>query len=602
MDPLKQRLRLLAADLRIWLLAALLLLSLAATFTAASASRDRGLTRESIWLLEASDQRIEYYRHVRKLDLTAISRPEAIDAAYRPHSALPPLMPAIVATARGTTRAAADLSPARVANITNAIFFGAFVLLLGLMGLEVGGPFGALGAAVGAMTVPRLFGVATIPGFAMAGLFFLTLTPWLMHRARWSALATLGAIASLVLAVQATVVLGLFVWLPWVYLAVTRPGQRSPAGFTATPPQPLRNLAIVPVGLVVGLFLYPWIWIETKDHLLGWLTHFLRQPAEPFSYLGEVWGHRRIPWHAAPFILAVTVPPAFLFLALAGMRGGPTYQRLSQLRGLGFLRYLPFRPEREDARPVTLLDRSHTRADALRLARVMLVVTLGLPLIYRGPTFGGVDLLSLAVPWLLVLAAAGLQRLVHIAMDSVPWRTIVRRDGVRGSIAGLHVAVVTVLAALLLVPPALEVSRYHPLEEAYYNWLIGGPDGARARGLPRYPSGPMPSDVLDDLVAEARASGREQLGIGFLLPGRGYDQAVRRAISEQRVPPGVHLTPTVYEADIAILAHDDLDPGYESAATDFFRTVSGAGSEGSYQLLVYERGAVPIFSIAIAPR
>jgi hypothetical protein len=203
------------------------------------------------------------------------------------------------------------------------------------------------------------------------------------------------------------------------------------------------------------------------------------------------------------------------------------------------------------------------------------------------------------VPWLLVCSAAGMERMMAKVLDIIPWKTVVARRAKAGAgpstpLALAHALIGTTFAFILLGPPVVELVRYHPFEEAYYSWLIGGPEGARARGLPRYPKGPVPMNVLHEVVAE---SGRDRVSIEFLMPNDVRTRILNRALHEQLAPPGLVIGGQVYNADIAVLEHDDLDPGYEDAVTDFYRTVI---HDPSYGYFVYERGSVPLLSIAIA--
>ncbi|PJB34237.1 MAG: hypothetical protein CO108_28865 [Deltaproteobacteria bacterium CG_4_9_14_3_um_filter_63_12] len=578
----------------IWTVACLLVIAVLSGIVAERASRDRGLTNDSMWLLDAANQRIEFYQAwLGRNDLNPKNE-ALITKSFAPNSALPPLMPALVASAKALS--ASETSTARVAARTNAVFFALFVLFLGLMGMEVGGAVGALTAAIGAASVPRIFGLATMVGFGMSTLFVLTATAYLLHvavRSRWATLfALLGVAASV-----HVVFFGFLVWLPWLYIVATRP-RREHEGT-----EPLRNLSIIPLGLALGFAAYPYLWFDLKPHLHVFLTHFLRKPAEPFSYAGQVWGHERLPWHAAPFVLLATMPPTLLLLAAAGLRWGQWYRRLSERKLLGFLSYLPFAPVQPDAVPDTrLIPPQGDQEELLRLAGVMLFLTLLLPLVLRSPYTSGVDLFALSVPWVLVFSAAGLARLVPKAMEIIPWRALMKRFAKTAqprrpsnAVALLHAVVTALFAVTLVIPSLFVVARYHPIEESYYSWLVGGPEGARERGLPRNPRGPIPLEVMADIAAE---TGSSDVSVGFMLPGRNGDEALNRAAQEGLIQPGWKFRRAVFDSQVAILAHDDLDPRYEEAANNFFRTVQ---SEPEMTVITYERGAVPIFTVAIIP-
>ena len=587
-DGLKRKLFAMLRSEKTWLICTLLVLAVTAGLFAHRASLDRGLVTSSHWLIDASEQRVDYYRALwrglpdedpnRQGKKLATNR-SLIDRSFAPQAAAPPLVPAIAATMLDRN---AERSAAQHIQIVNAVLFACLVFLIGLMGLETGGSVGALTAALGAASIPRLFGLASVVGFGMAAVFFITLAIYLLYRtAKTPALALLAAPA-IAAAIHATSFIGFFVWVPWLYTSITRPKVPTLTdGRTDSPPVPLWTIVAVAAGLFLALFAYPYIRFETKDHTIAWLTHFLRQPAEPFSYQGEIWGHRRIPWHAAPYLLAVTVPIVYLLLAAAGLRFGPRYRSLTQKKGLQWLRFMPFAPTPSgpDFHPL------------MRLAQVSLIIALTLPLLLRSPYFGGVDLIALALPWFLVFAAAGAARILPLAFDLIPNN---KTNPLFSSLTQATAA--TLLFALLLGPPVLELARFHPFEEAYYSWIIGGPEGARKRALPRYPNGPVPNALEAEI---SNALPQRPVGVGFMLTRDRSDSNLRRAMQQRLIPDSFKLHPSVFDADIAVLPHDDLDPNYENALTDFYRTINDAPDS---TLITFERGSVPIYSLGIVPR
>ena len=572
------------------MLVSLLLISSVAGSFALSASKSRGLHRDSVWLLQASEQREDFYRawfgrpnpqtHV----VEKVKDKAFINKNFKAHGALPALMPASVATLKG----AFDVEAPRlkVIRVLNALFFASFIFLVGLMGLEVGGGVGALFAALGAASIPRLFGLATVPDFAMSTLLFMTLAPYLLHRARRSALASCGATFAVAAALH-TGIIGLFVGLPWLFLVLSRARRVDWGdGFAATPPVPLRNLFVLPVGLAIGFLAYPMIWVDLKDSLNVWLTHFLRIPTEPFSYAGVLWGEHRIPWHAAPYLLMVTTPPVYVLMALAGCRGGPRYRRwMTSARGR-FLKHLPFAPGKlPDAadRHGPSSPEVAARAELLRFAKGMLLFTLLLPMIMRGPIFSGADLLALALPWGLVYVAAGAARILPALAQLFPLRWQRYQWGIVG-----------VFVLLLITPPVIEIARFHPLEEAYYSWIVGGPQGARRHGLPRYPRGPMPRALLEH-INEATGN-KKQSRVKLLISGRDYHHALHLGVTEGAYPKTSRLETSLKRADAIVLPYDDLSKDYEGALTDFFRTFH---LRSDLEMITFERDAVPIFSVLI---
>ncbi len=568
---------------RTWVL--LILLSIAAGGGAAAwqVGAQRGITREGAWLLEASAQREDFYRRWCRGGAKGVIEREAVTQAFAPHGGLPPLMPAWVATAKGL---GAKKHAAHLALQANALLFACLILLIGLMGLEAGGALGAIVAALGAATLPRLLGIASMVGFSTSAVFFTTLAIFLLHRSRLSTVAGLGAVLALAAALQSSLI-GLFAWLPWLYTSVvgTSLPQRG-NGLAQTPPVALRFLWIVPAGLALGFAAYPYLWFETKQAANIWLTHFLRQPADPFAYAGTLWGQARMPWHAAPYLVFATLPPVYLLLACVGWRGGAIYHWIARKRPLTWLMRLPFAPREDSGHPLTLLEPTKAREALLRLAKVSLVLALLLPLLLRTPYFGGIDLIAFALPWLLVFAAAGTGRLVAVAMDLVPWRPSPTRWLALG-----QAVLITAFLLLIVLPPLFEARRYQPYFEAYYSWFVGGPQGARDRGLPRYPYAPMPSEVLTLSRPATTADLNAEFRVAKLLNDKRPD-ALRLAVAARLFPTWIKES-VVFDAEIIILPHDDLDPAYEERANTFYRSVASG-----WDMIIYERGGVPLFTVA----
>jgi hypothetical protein len=581
-----------------WLALSLVALAIGAGWSAWQLAPDRGLNRESVWLLQASEQRAAYYRAWLRPSQAAgldVRDPKVIDATFGPHGALPPLVPALVAS--GKALAKPDRPTLQVAWAVNAVGFGLFVLLVGWMGLEAGGALGAVAAAAGAATIPKLMGVATVPDFGMWALLTLTLAAYLLHRAARSAWATLGATAALALAIHGAVVIAFFVWLPWLFITLGRRGiGRRDDGYAATPPVPLRLVWVLPVAVAAALWAYPFLRHTFKDHFHLWMTHFLRQPADAFLLGGEVWGVKRLPWYGGVAALLVATPPTWLLLALVGWRGGALYERLMRVRGLSVMRYLPFAPHRlpdeADSRHGPGSAPVEQRSQVLRLARAMLIFYFVLPMLVRSPSFGGIDLVALALPWVLVYASAGLARLGPALIDLIPAKGAAPWHALRTALA-------TAFAWLMVAPTALESARYHPLYESYASWMVGGPQGARALGVSRYARGPLPATLLRDVASHSGAEGTQS--IHFLLPGAGYEAALGMLTAQRLLVPPLAPTPNAAHAHVVLLPHDDTDPHYGDALNAFYQTFRAAGPQ-DMTLVVYERDAVPIFSTLILRR
>ncbi|MGA2699917.1 MAG: glycosyltransferase family 39 protein [Isosphaeraceae bacterium] len=195
--------------------------------------------------------------------------------------------------------------------------------------------------------------------------------------------------------------------------------------------------AILAFAPVVGWLGNPAWWRETLPRLAHYYTLSNdRQRALPniqIIYFGQTYEYT-LPWHNAWVLLGITVPVTILIAAAIGI-----VWALGQIR--------------RD-----------------RLPLYFLVHFLTFPVLRMLPTPAH-DGIRLFLPTFFFLAALAGWGTVALARD------ICRRTRMPAPIA------VSVLAALVLGPAALDLARIHPFELSYYNALIGGPRGAWHRGF-----------------------------------------------------------------------------------------------------------------------
>ncbi|HMF37000.1 MAG TPA: 4-amino-4-deoxy-L-arabinose transferase, partial [Isosphaeraceae bacterium] len=196
--------------------------------------------------------------------------------------------------------------------------------------------------------------------------------------------------------------------------------------------------AILAFAPVVGWLGNPAWWRETLPRLAHYYTlSGNRRAALPdiqIIYFGQTYEYT-LPWHNAWVLLGITVPVTILLAGAIGI-----------VWGLGRI-----------------------RRD--RLPLYFLVHFLTFPVLRMVPTTPAHDGVRLFLPTFFFLAAFAGWGTVALARD------LSRRARLPAPIA------VSVLAALVLAPAAIELARIHPFELSYYNMLIGGPRGAWHRGF-----------------------------------------------------------------------------------------------------------------------
>ncbi len=195
--------------------------------------------------------------------------------------------------------------------------------------------------------------------------------------------------------------------------------------------------AILAFAPVVGWLGNPAWWRETMPRLAHYYTlSNNRRGALPdiqIIYFGQTYEYS-LPWHNAWVLLGITVPVTILLAAAIGI-----VWALGQIR--------------RD-----------------RLPLYFLVHFLTFPVLRMLPTPAH-DGIRLFLPTFFFLAAFAGWGTVALARD------ICRRARMPAPFA------ISVLAALVLAPAAMDLVRIHPFELSYYNALIGGPRGAWHRGF-----------------------------------------------------------------------------------------------------------------------
>ena len=224
---------------------------------------------------------------------------------------------------------------------------------------------------------------------------------------------------------------------------------------------PKAALALFVIGPAVFFIGWPWLWHSPLERLADYLAFHLRHYPVDVFYLGKMYHYA--PWHYPWVLTAITTPTPVLLLSLFG---------LVNLAGART-------PQQEQRQAIALL----------------LAIGAGVSLLFSSlpfaPKYNGVRLFLPAFPFIAGLAGAGLG-LVTGALRSgfARWQW--------GERAHLGRGLAAALAFVLLLPTLLGVTATHPHQLAYYNALVGGPLGARARGFETIYWGGVYLDALGD--------------------------------------------------------------------------------------------------------
>lgn len=453
-------------------------------------------------------------------------------------------------------------SASDVARLANILFVCLTAWFVFSVARRVGGPLAGLGAAVSLISVPRIWGVATSPGLTAGALFVMTAAAVCMARSRDRFRWFFPAVTLLVVAAL-TIPIAALLFLPWIALTFFSQTPSNERGLLQSRPLTLWGPAVFPLAALVTVLLVPPL--TGGGSLADYFAAFLQLPREPTLYFSEVFSNERLPWHASFVLTALTVGPTVLFLSVFGLSvGSGISDRIRRRLNRG---------ADDGESPESL--------EARRLAWSMLLLTVFLPLLF-GTTFShGVDLLALILPWFAVFAGIGLHRVMSVIgkrLHSVFARQAWARFAT--------LAVLTTLGWGVFVFAFKDTEEVFPEVESYYNWFVGGVDGATESGLPRYPHGPLPLHFLNSLVEEGAEAQVAILGthdrIWAVLDRYRSDGLVRQGLSFT----SMHL------ADIVVIRFDEISEDFYRQIPDFYDTANSVGPD-SQRWLSLE--GIPLF-------
>jgi hypothetical protein len=311
-----------------------------------------------------------------------------------------------------------SVRPARVAPMF------AFALLVGLIAAEAGRRYGeaaGIVAGISLVFMPRAFAHAHFATLDTVLAFFWTLALLSSARAIESRRPTLGlAVAGIAWGLALLTKIHAWLLPPLVigYALARLPIRKAVAG----------SVAWGVVGLIVFVVGWPWLWNDSADRLVRFLsTSVDRQPLRVL-YFGSVVDDVALPWHYPWAYFALTVPVGLHLLGFVGAG-----------RGLKGMRADPF--------------------PALLVASILLFLVL---FATRAPVDDGERLFLHVFPGWAILVGLGFRTL---------WDRIGPRRWARGALVAL------------VVMQGAGVLRMHPYQLSYYNLLVGGLPGADRLGL-----------------------------------------------------------------------------------------------------------------------
>jgi hypothetical protein len=319
-----------------------------------------------------------------------------------------------------------------------ALFFSLLVTVMYVWVTEVFGWPTGLFAALAVVLTPNLFGFAhfAVTDMPLAAMWFLTAYCFWKGLDGWRWSLALGIVWGLALATKFPALLIPIPLLLWAHL-FRRDAYAN------------NVMALFFVSPIVMVASQPYMWHKPTLRILeflyeGFSRGYRPDTNFPIFFLGREYFSNELPRYYPFFLSAITTPETLLALALVGAV------------------YALRRPS-EQKLPMLLL---------FNAAFILAMGTMPGAVLHDGMR----QLLS-SCAFIAGLAAVGF---VWITRAFSSW---IQRIKAFADVGRLEAKTSIAVALLALLPPAIDLSLYHPFELSYYNRLIGGLRGAYDRGL-----------------------------------------------------------------------------------------------------------------------
>jgi 4-amino-4-deoxy-L-arabinose transferase-like glycosyltransferase len=319
-----------------------------------------------------------------------------------------------------------------------AVFFALLITVMYLWMTEVfGRPIG-LFAALSVALIPNMFGFAhiAVTDMPLAAMWFFTAYSFWKGLENWKWSLALGIIWGLALATKFPALLIPIPLVLWAHLFRRNSYSNN-------------IIAMIFISPLIMIASQPYLWHQPFMRILEFLYEgvsrgYRADTNYPVFFLGRPYYSDQLPRYYPFFLTVVTTPETILALSL-----------------IGIIALVQNRPER--------------KVMMLFLFNALFILTMGaLP---GAVLHDGMRQMLSVYPFLAGLSAAGFFFLVRLSSQ---WA---QRIKPLQSIKNLQTKLIAALAVLLIFPPLLDVSFYHPFQLSYYNVFVGGLRGAYDRGL-----------------------------------------------------------------------------------------------------------------------
>jgi 4-amino-4-deoxy-L-arabinose transferase-like glycosyltransferase len=455
-----------------WLAA--LAIGMVATVAVVRGQRSQGLVRDEVVYMNAGSRYVRWWIDLVDGKEGMTERPGIASHFGGPRSTdnnreHPPLMKTLFGLSKLVVHDELGWASRITAyRLPTALCFGLLCALVVLFAAAVFGLAEAVLAGVLTACLPRTFFHAGLATFDVPMMTFWFATLYAHHRALASGgwRVGLGLVFGLALATKHNALLlplalgAHHAFVSWQLTARSaEPGGGAGAGLGARLQRVVPTLwrrqlwglvALVTLGPLFLIAVWPWLWFEPFAHIREWIGFHLDHVHYNFEYLGRNWNAPPFPWHVPLVTILTTIPVATLLATAVGA--------------------------------VTLIGRARAghAADPDRAPTALLVlsavVAVGPFVFGRSPIFGAEKHFAAAFPTLTIFAGVGIVAAARRATVAL-WGPAAR--------PWLGRAAIAILGGLVGLAALTETAMAQPYALSHYNALAGGPAGGADRGMNR---------------------------------------------------------------------------------------------------------------------
>ncbi len=481
-----------------------------------------GLTDDDDFYIPAGIQYAKWLGQVATFDSDAFTR-STIDRAFKINNEHPPFAKYVFGVSHfAFQRWLGPTDAARVGTVLFSTLSAALLLVLCIF--HLGPRRGLYAGAISVLllsTLPRYYfhSHAATLDVPVAAMYLLAATLALLaERKKWAIIAT-GVAFGLA---TATKLNGPFLIIPYLFFAFAvrrgfgpKPGS---ADQVALPQIPMAALSMATIGPVVFFAIWPWMWADTVNRVVEYVSFHFNHYGIYFLYFGTLFDKNPYaPWHAPLTLAAITIPLATSGLALLGLWLGRT-AIWSRIR-----------------RPEAYSEAYKREGDLVLFSILQAVVAIALVCFSGGPKYGGAKLFMPMYPFWCLLAGYGALRLYEVV--------------VKEGLARWIPLVVTGTAVAASLSLQLKFGSYALSE---YNGAVGGLRGATATGFERQ----YYDIAFRDLVAWLNDNAPKNTKVYFLPNNWEYVRTYKWYLRAGELREDIKVTRSPGPAQLIVVTHE----------------------------------------------